>query len=107
MRERHVKLGEELDKMIKLLTWAREKMEEAITKTVGMGGAGFPEADARKLRYLTSAYNDALAAKIRYDKAAKEFADSMSSTDERNAVIGYLKALEPADLKKVLNALGL
>ena len=107
LRDRHVKLGDELEKMLKLLTWSREKLEESITKTVGMGNNGFAEADARKLRLLATALNDTMACKIKYDKASKEFADTMTKEDERNAVIAYLKSLEQQELKKVLNALGL
>lgn len=46
---------------------------------------------------LTTMVDSLLSLKIRFDKAQKELADSMSPEDERKAVTAYLRSCTPRD----------
>ncbi len=98
-----VRLQDELDKMIKLFSWAREATENDL-----MGGLGYKkltvtDKDLKKLKELSNMCDSIVSAKIRFDKAAKSMADTMTPAEEKAAVIAYIKAAEVVDRADILH----
>lgn len=97
-----VRLGNEIERMIKLVSWARECLENELIGTgLGYKKMGISEKDVQKLKNLTAAVEQAANTKIRYDKAAKELAASMTPEEEYEAVWAYCLAL-PIEKKKYI-----
>lgn len=97
-----VRMQDELDKMIKLFSWARECVENELTEGMGFKKIGLPDKAMKKLKELAAMCNEVVGAKIRYDKAAKQMADTMTPEEERYAVIQYLKSASVEDRKYVI-----
>ena len=96
------RLGDELDQLIKLVSWARESLQNELYEGMGYKKLGISEKDLRRLKDLTTTVNSAVEAKIRYDKAQKGLADTMTPEEERAAVIAYVKSLEPEEYTELL-----
>lgn len=99
------RLGDELDQLIKLVSWARESLQNELMDGLGYKKLGMSDTDLRKLKDLTATVNSAVESKIRYDKAQKGLAESMTPEEERAAVIAYVKSLEPDDYTELMSHL--
>lgn len=91
---RSVRLQDELDRVIKLLSWSRECLEGELTKGLGYKKILLSDADLRKLKDLTLSMNTAVRAKIAYDEAQKRLADSMTPEEEFESVCSYIRTLD-------------
>lgn len=94
-----VRLGDELDRLIKIGSWLREKLEEDLQMAIG---AGVPKDGIKLYKELATTIESVVSAKVRFDKAAKQMADNMTPAEERKAVITYLKACAAEDRKEIL-----
>lgn len=97
-----VRLQDELDKMIKLLAWARECFETEMMAGMGYKKLTITEKDVKKLKELAGIVDSVVGAKIRFDKAAKSMADTMTPAEEKAAVVAYLKACEAQDRADII-----
>jgi hypothetical protein len=88
------RLGDELDQLIKLVSWARESLQNELYTGMGYRKEALGESDLRKLKDLTTTVNSAVEAKIKWDKSQKSLADSMTPEEERAAVVAYIKSLD-------------
>lgn len=91
---RVTRLGDELDKLIKLITWARECLDNELMSGMGHKKLGIGDKDIRKIKDLAATMNSAVEAKIRFDKAQKQLADTMTPEEEFEAVVAYAKSLD-------------
>lgn len=93
LAERVVRLGDELDKMIKLVTFSREALQNEM-----FGDGGFAKTELRpsyvaKMRSLTSMIDMLVSSKIRWDKNQALMAKAMTPAEEKKAVREYIRAL--------------
>ncbi len=100
---RVTRLGDELDKLLKLITWARECIENELTEGMGTKKMGLTDKDIRKIKDLSATMNSAVEAKIRFDKAQKQLAESMTPEEEFAAVAAYIKTLDRGQKQCLLN----
>lgn len=98
-----VRLQDELDRMIKLFSWAREAAENDLMGGMGYKKLTITDKDLKKLKELATMCDSIVSAKIRFDKAAKSMADTMTPAEEKAAVVAYLKAAEVQDRADILN----
>lgn len=101
---RSARLGDELDKLIKLITWARECLDNELMSGLGHKKMGISDKDVLKIKNLAATMNSAVEAKIRYDKAQKQLAESMTPEEEYQAVVSYIKSLTPEIGQKLRDA---
>lgn len=99
------RLGDELDKMARMITFAREALENELFSGMGYKQMGIASADVQKISTLSTALERAVSAKIRYDKAAKDMADSMTPEEELKSVRAYLRSLDQETLREVRDGL--
>lgn len=97
-----VRLGDELDRLIKIGAFLREKLEQDIQLQIGKG---LPRDGIKSYKELATTIESVVSAKVRFDKAAKQMADTMTPAEERKAVIQYLKACNRDDRKEILDEL--
>ena len=96
------RLGDELDQLIKLVSWARESLQNELYSGMGYRKEALVESDLRKLKDLTTTVNSAVEAKIKWDKAQKSLAEAMTPEEERSAVIAYIKSLDLEKYKELM-----
>lgn len=99
-----VRLQDELDRLIKMYTWARESLENEMFSGMGYKKLTLGEKDIKKLKELTVGINNLVESKIKYDKAQKQLAASMTPAEERDAVIKYIVSL-PGEARHELRAM--
>lgn len=92
-----VRLEDELDRLIKMYTWAREALENEMFQGMGYKQMALGEKDIKKLKELTVGINNLVESKIKYDKAKKQLVASMTPAEERDAVIKYIVSLSGED----------
>lgn len=92
-----VRLQDELDRLIKMYTFAREALENELFSGMGYKQMALGDKDIKKLKELTVGINNLVESKIKYDKAQKQLTAAMSPEEEMVAVVKYICALEPAD----------
>ncbi len=97
-----VRLGDELDRLIKIGAFLREKLEQDIQLQIGKG---LPRDGIKSYKELATTIESVVSAKVRFDKAAKQMADTMTPAEERRAVIQYLKSCHKDDRKEILDEL--
>jgi hypothetical protein len=90
-----VRMADELDEMLKLANWARTALFNELTDGMGYTKVGISDKGIKKLGELAKIFSSMTSAKIQFDKAQKAMADSMSPREEQEAVVAYLKAVEP------------
>jgi hypothetical protein len=100
-----VRMQDELDKMIKLFSWAREATENEMTEGLGYKKLCVTDKDMKKLKELAAMCDSLVGAKIRFDKAAKSMADTMTQVEEKAAVVAYLKSCESQDRAEVISTI--
>lgn len=102
--ERHVSTGtrlqDELDKMVKLLQWARTCLENELQSGMGYKQLAISDKDLRKLKDLAASMNSAVEAKIKLSKSEKALAENMTPEEEYSAVWVYLRSLS---IDKLMN----
>lgn len=96
-----VRLGDELERMVKIIQWAREAIENEMFAGLGYKQLGINSQEVKRISDLSAALNTAVNTKIRWDKAAKEMHDNMSPEEEFQAVLTYLKTLPYEALEKI------
>lgn len=101
---RVTRLGDELDKLLKLITWARECLDNELMEGLGHKKLGISDKDLRKIKDLAATMNSAVEAKIRFDKAQKQLSESMTPEEEYSAVFQYLKTLDWQKKQDLLKA---
>ncbi len=89
------RMADELDAMIKMASWARECLFNELTDGLGYKKMGISDKGVKKMAEVAKMMETLTGAKIRFDKAAKAMADTMSPKEEMDAVIAYLKSVEP------------
>ena len=100
-----VRLGDELDGLLKLVSHQREGLQAEMMDGMGYKKLGADMGVLRKLKELSAMFGHLTDAKIRYDKSMKQLADTMTPDEERAAVKGYIQSLEKADRGRFLTEL--
>lgn len=100
-----VRIQDELDRMIKLHVFMREALENEIMSGAGYKKLGANEKDVKKLKELTQSMDSLVSCKIRWDKAAKQMAETMTPDEEMKAVITYILSLSPEDQSRLRDRL--
>lgn len=95
-----VRLQDELDALIKIFSHLRESFENEMMSGLGYKKLGVPPGLMKQGQELTKMMTDVVAAKIRFDKAAKAMADNMTPDEERLACQKYVRSLPP-DLRRI------
>ena len=98
-----VRMQDELDKMIKLFSRTREAIENELMSGLGYAGHGVTDKDMKKLSTLSTMCDHLVSAKIRFDKAAKQMADTMTPGEEKAAVIAFIKSCEKQDRADIIS----
>lgn len=98
-----VRIQDELDRMIKLFSYARECMENELTDGMGYKKLAITDKDLKRMGELAKMCDTIVASKIRFDKAAKQMADTMTPAEEKAAVIAYIKSAEPQDRADIIH----
>lgn len=99
-----VRLESELDSLINMFAWARKALENEMLDGMGHKQLGLTEPFVKKLKELTVGMNSVVETKIKYDKAKKQMASTMTAKEERDAVIKYIVAL-PSDERELMRQL--
>lgn len=96
----------ELDKLIKLIVFAREPLENQI---VGTGLAykqqSLGKESAASIQALATSLEKAVNCKIKYDQHLKKEADNLTPEEEQIALIEFFAGLEVTDRRKFLRRL--
>lgn len=96
-RKHVVRIQDELESMIKMFSFMRGALE-----TEMMSGLGYKQMSAddklvKKLKDLTLGMEKLVDAKVKFDKAMKGLAESMTPEEELKAVEAHIKALPHAE----------
>lgn len=97
------RLQDELDRMIKLLSHAREATENELFEGLGYKKLALTDKDLKKLNGLADLAKSVVDTKVKFDKAMKAMADRMTPAEEKAAVVAYLKACEAQDRADIIN----
>lgn len=87
-----VRLGDELDKLVKMGRWLRECLENELYEGMGYKKLGTNKGTIAMFKDLAMTMDSVVKTKIAFDKAQKILADNMTETEEQTAVIKYLCA---------------
>lgn len=96
-----VRLGDELDRLLKLGKWLRECLENSLYDGLGYKQMAIPKGAVQQYKDLATTMDSVVKTKIAFDKAAKILAENMTPDEEMKAVIKYLKATSP-DVRKAV-----
>lgn len=99
------RIQDELDKLIKIFSHMRECFENEMMEGMGYKKMALTDKQIKQGAALAKMMTEMIGAKVRYDKAAKTMADSMTAAEEREAVMKYLQSLPKEDLKSFLSTL--
>jgi hypothetical protein len=105
LEKRVVRLGDELDEMIKIVSFQRESLSNELHDGLAYKQLGADMLVLKKTKELSAVFNSITDAKIRFDKSMKQLADTMTPEEERDAVKQYIKSLgraERGDLLKIM-----
>lgn len=89
-----LRLQDELDRLIKMYAWTREAMERSMFEGMGYKQLDVDEKSVKKLKELTIGMNSLVETKIKWDKAQKQLAATMTPAEEMAAVMTYIEALD-------------
>ena len=107
LRERNkiiVRLKDELNTTIALVTHARESLSNELDSEWAQKKLSVDDKFLRKLKELTASFNSLTESKIRLDKAERAMEADMSEEEEQEAVKFYLAELTPGDLRSLVAA---
>lgn len=99
------RLQDELDHLIKIFAHMRESFENEMMDGLGYKKLTVTDRQMKQGASLSKMMTELVACKVRYDKAAKTMADSMTAEEERGAVLKYLQSLSAPDRKDFLGVL--
>lgn len=97
-RDRVRTLGYELDQVIKLLAHARECVENELYQGMGHKKLGITDKDMAKVNMLARSLETAVSAKVRFDKAQKDMVDEMTTAEQFEAAVDYVRSLDSNDI---------
>lgn len=97
-----VRLQDELDSLIKIFSHMREAFENEMMSGMGYKKLALTDAQVKQGAALSKMMTEMVTCKIRWDKAAKQMADSMTAEEEHEAVLKYIKTLEPEQQKRLI-----
>lgn len=100
-----LRLEDELDSLIKMFSFARQALNNEMFSGMGYKQMGIGDKEVKKLKELTIGMNSVVEAKIRYDKAKKQLAATMTPDEEMSAVVTYVKSLDVDSFKRFRNRL--
>lgn len=83
----------------------RECLEKSLFQGMGHKQDGLADSDVRALSALSIALDRVVAAKIKFDKHMKSFAEQMSPAEELDAITEHLLGLESDKRARWLNGL--
>lgn len=110
MEKTVVRLADELDSLIAMYVFAREALQIEMTEGMGYKQQGILDSIVKKLKELTTGLNSLVEAKIKWDKAAKQLAATMTPAEEMDAVFKYIVSLDhdaQTNLRHKLDAHGI
>lgn len=93
-----VRLKDELNQAIALVTHARESLTNEMSTEWAQKKLSVDDKFLKKLKEMTASFNSLTESKIRLDKAERAMEEDMSPEEERDAVKWYLAELTPAEL---------
>lgn len=99
------RLQDELDALIKIFSHMRKCFENEMMGGLGYKMLALTEPQIKQGAALSKMMTEMVNCKVRFDKAAKLMADSMTPAEERAAVLKYLQSLsveERGDFVEVL-----
>ena len=95
--ERHklsvTRLQDELDSLIKIFSHMRECFENEMMDGLGYKKLALTDKQLKQGAGLSKMMTEMVNCKVRFDKAAKMMAESMTPEEERQAVMKYLQSL--------------
>jgi len=94
LEARSTDIRSELDRYLKLCQHARECLENSFNSGMGHKQMGLSDGDLKGLSNLSIALDRVVAAKIKYDKHMKSFADQMSPEEELVAIEEHIMGLD-------------
>jgi hypothetical protein len=97
-----VRLQDELDSLIKIFSHMREAFENEMMSGMGYKKLALTDNQVKQGAALSKMMTEMVTCKIRWDKAAKQMADSMTPEEEHEAVMKYIKTLSPEDQRRVV-----
>ena len=100
-----VRLGDELDSLVKLISHQRVALENEVFDGLGHKQLGTTKDTLAKLKLLSGMFESATAAKIRFDKSMKQMAENMTHSEERAAVRDFVRAMEDTERRDFINDL--
>lgn len=89
-----VRLQDELDSLIKIFSHMRESFEAEMMDGMGYKKIGTTQTLLNKAKELALLMTTVVNAKIRFDKAHKTLAESMTPDEELKACGDYIRALD-------------
>jgi uncharacterized protein YdcH (DUF465 family) len=94
-----VRLKDELDSAIALVTHARESLTNEMNSEWAQKKLSVDDKFLRKLKEMTAAFNSLTESKIRLDKAERAMEADMTLEEEREAVMQYLADMPDGELR--------
>lgn len=92
------RLREELDRSLNLVVMAQDELHAETTRRLATGG-GVDDKQLAKIKALSASFASLTDSKIRLLKAERDLEDDITDAEEREAVVLYLAALEPVDMR--------
>ncbi len=100
-----VRIQDELENLIKIFGHMRECFQNDMMDGLGFKKLTVTDKQLHQAEQLAKIMTNVVAAKIRYEKAAKTLADAMTPEEERKACLDYVKALSTEERKTWLSNL--
>jgi uncharacterized protein YdcH (DUF465 family) len=97
-----VRLKNELDAAIELVSHTRESLTNELDTEWAKKKLSVDTGFLKKLQQMTASFNSLTESKMRLDKAEKQMEADMTPDEEAEAVLAYLRAMEPAELVRFL-----
>lgn len=97
-----VRLQDELDSLIKIFSHMRQSFENEMMDGLGYKKMALTDTQVKQGAALSKMMTEMVMCKIRWDKAAKQMADSMTPEEEREAVMKYIKTLTPEEQRTLV-----
>lgn len=99
------RIQDELDALIKIFSHMRESFENEMMEGLGFKQLAVTDKQLKQAEQLSKIMTAVVASKIRYEKAAKALAESMTPEEERKACLDYVKSLDPKDRRNWVECL--
>lgn len=96
-----VRIQDEMDKLLKIFSHMRQCIENEMDYTKTM----LSQKTVDQAGALAQMMDKVVTAKIKFEKSAREMAESMTPEEEREACTKYIQSMEPDVRKQWLNNL--